>query len=159
MIISCNRIDINSEINKGINQYEQGKTNDAISTFSSIINETDTCLTCYLYRAFAYKSVYQYEKALNDINHLIKPDTSDTLGYANRASIYFYQKEYQKSLLDFKKALKINPENTIFYNPICHLLFITGEKDSVYYYYQKAINVNDTIFDKEIIEYCNNLKK
>lgn len=157
-VISCTQVDVKHEKQKGIRLYKNDSIQESISSLTKVINITDTCSECFLYRGFAYKDLNQYNKAMKDFNSYIKVNPKDEIGYANRASIYYLQKNYPKALIDFQKALELNPKFTIMYNTISHMLFITGKKDEACNYYQKALLVGDTIFNSSIIKYCNNRK-
>lgn len=155
IICSCSTIDIEIETNNGIRQYKNDSLRTAINTLSKVIAINDTCYNCYLYRGFSYKDIFEYDKALNDFNFLIKLDSNEALGYANRASIYYLKNDYESALVDYSKAYYLD-SSFILVNPICHMLFATGQKDEACFYYELALNKGDTTFNEEIRIYCKN---
>ena len=151
--LSCSTIDVKNEITVGVRQFENDSLKESITTLSKVIQVTDTCSQCFLYRGFAYKGLKDYSKSIEDFNSLIKLDPKESVGYANRASIYYMKGNYRAALSDFTMAYKLDSSN-IYLNPICHMLFINGFKDSACIYYQKLSALGDTTFDNSIKNYC-----
>ena len=150
---SCSTIDIKDQTKIGIRQYENDSLKEAIVTFSGIIEKTDTCKNCYLYRGFAYKALKEYDKALLDLDAFINIDTTDALGYSNRASVYYLKNDYKSALQDFLYAYQLDSASVLL-NPISHMLFVNGYKDSACFFYEKSMLFGDTVFNEEIKLYC-----
>jgi len=153
-ITSCNHLDVEAELTKGLSQYNNGQLEESILSFTKIIEETDTCISCYEYRSNAARFLKRYEESLKDLNSLIEMKPNQPHLYANRASIFYHKANYTSALLDFKKALDLKPDFVEMLNPISHMLFVTGEKDQACDYYKLALAVGNSDFNEEIVSYC-----
>jgi tetratricopeptide (TPR) repeat protein len=151
---SCIQIDVNKEIARGKRQYEADSLNESITTLTRVIQKVDTCSDCFLFRGFAFKELKKYDKAIKDFNSFIAISKDPHLGYANKGSVYYLENDYSNSLASFQKALELDPGSVKLYNPISHMLFATGKKDEACVYYTMALVNGDSIFDKQIVEYC-----
>jgi tetratricopeptide (TPR) repeat protein len=60
-------------------------------------------------RGFAYRSLKQYEKAIEDFTKLIKVSPKDIEAYRRRGYAYSLSGENEKALEDYRKILELKP--------------------------------------------------
>jgi|TARA_B110000093_G_C12719134_1_gene305445 tetratricopeptide (TPR) repeat protein len=154
VLVACNNIDVNKQLEYGIKKYEQDSLAIALNTFNSIISQTDTSKKTYFLRFLVNVDMQHYEAALKDIEKLEILDSGMAYIYANKGALFYAQNNYEEALVNYKIALQKNPELTLMYNTISHMLFATGKKDEACDYYIKSIENGKTDFDEQITEYC-----
>ncbi len=156
---ACGHINVKEECTKGTSYYENKEYDKAIKVFSKVINQTDTCSDCFLYRGFSYREIEQSEEARADFTRLInsKNDIGKMVGYVNRGGTFYDQRKYELALKDYKKALEYEPQNETILNMVSHMCFATDYKDSGCYYYWESKKIADTEFNPEIPKYCDSL--
>ena len=155
-LTACSHINVEEERTKGITYYENKEYDKAIEVFSKVINQTDSCSDCFLYRGFSYRDIERPEEARADFTRLInsKNDIDKKVGYVNRGGTFYDQRKYELALQDYKQALEYEPQNETILNMVSHMCFATGDKDSGCYYYWESVKIADTEFNPEIPKYC-----
>ena len=153
-IVSCNQVDVNRQIEFGVEKFKQDSLIKALNAFNSVIAETDTSIITYFYRHQVYAEMSSYSEALADLESLESLDSGKAYIYANKGSLFYNQVRYPEALENFKKALEKDSTFHIMNNTISHMLFATGKKDEACEYYQKSIEKGFTDFNETIIEYC-----
>ena len=154
VLVACNNIDVNKQLEHGITKYKQDSLAIALNIFNSIISQTDTSKKAYLYRFLVNLDIKHYEDALKDIETLEILDSGKAYIYANKGALFYSQNNYEEALMNYKTALQKDPKFTLMYNTISHMLFATGKKDEACDYYLKSIENDKTGFNEQIIEYC-----
>ncbi|MCK5524046.1 MAG: tetratricopeptide repeat protein [Thiomargarita sp.] len=95
----------------------------------------------------AYKSLYQYDKALRWVNralamkNLMRPfDHAKFL--VNKGNIFYELKRYRESEASYRKAIQIYPHNLKARINLASLLSVTGHYDEAIALYQKVLEIN-----------------
>jgi len=70
----------------------------------------------YALRGSAYLSKKDYDKAIEDINQMIRLNPNDAMNYKYRADAYAGKKDYDNAIADLGKALQLNPKDAEAYN-------------------------------------------
>jgi len=108
-----------ADFTKGLELTEDFLKNPVIDEYGDSFFEAGGCkyflLPPFFYlnpRAYAYKELGQFEKAIADINKALETIDCDWVYdrsclYNNRAEIYEAAGEYQKAIIDCKKALEL----------------------------------------------------
>lgn len=153
---SCSSIDVGKETDKGIRLFKADSFEASIEVLTKVLQTDKNCTDCFLYRAFSYKELEEYYKALKDLKAITVLNPKASYAYANIGNIYYEMEDYEKALESYKKALEVKPDFTLMYNTISHMLFTTGQKDEGCEYYQKAMKTGHTDFNPDILQYCGN---
>jgi tetratricopeptide (TPR) repeat protein len=149
---SCNdAMDKQDILRQADRAYNDKKYELAVSLYTDVLQEEDTCIEALFGRALCYDLLEEHDNAIADYTAYINLSNDEWHVYANRASAYYKKDDYTMALKDFISAQNLH---SIFDNPISHMLFVTGFKDSACHYYSVSIAKGDTIFDGEIRKYC-----
>ncbi len=89
---------------QGIEQCNDGKFDQAISTFTQGLQQKPSDANLFYLRGKAYTAKGQYDRALADLNKAIELKPSYGQAYFGRAMVYVYQENYEKALEDLEKA-------------------------------------------------------
>lgn len=107
-------IDESSDLNmdilyyKGNAQEKAGLYQDAVKTYTSILNEKSTDAATYNYRAYAYRLMGEREKSLEDYNKAIKLDSKNYDYYFGKYFLLTDAGEEDSAATVLSQALKIN---------------------------------------------------
>lgn len=102
--------------NLGIEEYQKGNYNKAISYFNKAIELDPNNAFAYNNRGLAHSELKEYNKAISDYNKAIalKPDYA--IAYFNRGLSYFAtgsyynSKPFESAVSDFSKAIELKPD-------------------------------------------------
>ena len=87
---------------------------DSIALWSDVLEKDPGCCKAYTNRAFMYNQLKEYDKALWDMNEVIRIDPADSKKlnlYTSRAFISKNMGRYDLALADYSSALRLHPEN------------------------------------------------
>ena len=97
----------------GVNYAKGRNYNLAIENLSLSLSLGIT-KNAYLWRAYSFEGLKEYQKAINDLNEHLTYYPNDSIAYNNRGFSYFKLDQYQKALDDYNRALQIDPTNTLY---------------------------------------------
>ena len=97
----------------GVNYAKGRNYNLAIENLSLSLSLGIT-KNAYLWRAYSFEGLKEYQKAINDLNEHLTYYPNDSIAYNNRGFSYFKLNQYQKALDDYNRALQIDPTNTLY---------------------------------------------
>ncbi len=89
---------------QGIELCNDGKFDQAISTFTQGLQQKPTDANLLYLRGKAYTAKGQYAQALADLNKAIELKPSFGQAYFGRAMVYVYQENFEEALEDLGKA-------------------------------------------------------
>jgi len=96
---------------RGIDRFEKGETDGAISDFTKAIKKRPRYGMAYYYRAMAYSRKKEYDQAIAGYTKAIEIDPQRfAAAYADRALIYYIKKAYDKAWEDVHKAQSLGQE-------------------------------------------------
>ncbi len=110
------KVENNAEFyyNRGIDRFERGDYDKAISDFSKAIEIDPRLAEAYLNRGIGYGSKDLHDQAISDFNKAIELNTEYAKAYNNRAIACYYKGEYDKAWEDVHKAqslgYQVHPE-------------------------------------------------
>lgn len=94
---------------------EDNELQEIIKRQTDAIKSNPKNATAYYNRGFAYHSLKEYDKAIQDYTRAIELDPRDMRAYNNRGIVYDRQKQYGKSIVDFTQAILLYPRGAGFY--------------------------------------------
>jgi len=107
----------NNESNRE-NHYQQGtehyfakRYEDAIITLTQAITLNPDDKLAFDRRGSAYKSLKQFDLALQDYNRALEIDSTFDNAYRNRAHVFRHTNLYRAAIADFERAKKYNPHH------------------------------------------------
>lgn len=104
---------IDELIVSAIHAHNQGHIDEAISTYSKIINaqpmpDGAVLAVIYKHRGMAYFAVNKYEEAMKDFDQSILYDPKAFRTYYYKGIVYYIEKKYQESIDCFSQSLLLN---------------------------------------------------
>ena len=94
---------------RGVGELQSGQVQDALATFSEVIDRKPEFAEAFNQRAMVLFMVGDFKKSLDDCNEVIKRNPQHFGALAGFGQIYFRQEQYAKAISYWKKALEINP--------------------------------------------------
>lgn len=99
--------EIEKLLQKGRNFYWDKKYDEAIISFSKIIDLDENNFMAWLWRGSSFIELKQYDKAIEDLNKAIELDENFSIAYNNRGYAYNELKQYDKAIEDLTKAIEL----------------------------------------------------
>ena len=97
---------------RGYIYLQQGEWKKAIADYDVAINTISAVdVEGRTRRGFAYRSLKQYDKALEDFDQVIKAEPKDADAYRRRAYVYRAMKQDDKAIADLQTILKLKPKD------------------------------------------------
>jgi Tfp pilus assembly protein PilF len=106
--------DIKSLTDKGIEECNAGKFDQAISTFTQALKQKPDS-TLYVLRGKTYTAKNQYAQALQDFEQALKLNPGNGQAYFGRAMVYVYQENFDQALENLEKAKNLGVKDEDFY--------------------------------------------
>ncbi len=117
---------------------KQGKFEDALSEFNSIIKANPYCMDAWIARGEAFHEREQYLNAVADFTHIIDEYPTNAQAFYDRALTYFSMKQYTDSMQDADKAVEIEPLNEKVHSLRADILTAQEQYRPAIFIYQKA---------------------
>ncbi len=99
--------------------HQQNNFPLAIANYTKAIEVDPSCGVAYLDRGNSYKSMGQYQQAIEDYTRALKlplegnPRRYISSVYSSRGAAYLFSKQYDLALADLNQSLNFNTDNTI----------------------------------------------
>ena len=122
-----------SDAMKRVYESELADANKALQTESNVSN--------YCRRAFAYEGLGKYDEAIADCNVAIGLDPRDSSGYESRASVYHKTGQHDLAIADYTKAISLDPEPADCYRERGKIHQELGRYDAAISDYTKALKL------------------
>ena len=97
-------------------KYNNGKYEEAIQDFTSIIQSDAKSTDAYLQRGFCYALIKDFNHSIEDFTTVIQLQPDHEWAYVSRGGAYNKINEYNKAIDDFNTALKLKPTDCEAYN-------------------------------------------
>jgi tetratricopeptide (TPR) repeat protein len=97
--------------NLGIIHAIQGKTEEAIASFSETIRLNANFPNAYFNRGELYFRANQLETALGDYNRVVQLSSDDSSAYSARAHTLYAMGKADEALADYEKAMTLAPQS------------------------------------------------
>ena len=99
----------------GVKQFRQGEYQEAIDTFTDLINLFPQNADAFKNRGVAYMKLEKFDDAIADFQSAknISPNLKGI--YSNLGVIWYYNKNYEKAIENYNKEIEITPDNAVAY--------------------------------------------
>ncbi len=123
VLISSSHADSEEELfNTGVIQFKTGQLDEALVTFSELIDTYPSNAKAHKNRGVIYMKQKQYDLAIHDFEKAksIAPDLTGI--YSNLGVAYYYKKDYPASIENYDLEIEQNPSNhfALFNRGLCH---------------------------------------
>jgi tetratricopeptide (TPR) repeat protein len=97
--------------------FDQGDLDQAIKTYTEILNATDknskNLFSYYFNRGRCYFEKGLYDEAFNDYNDALKLQPDFAFGYIFRGEVYLLKKQIDSAIADFNKSIELNAKDIL----------------------------------------------
>ncbi|MHC4260416.1 MAG: tetratricopeptide repeat protein [Planctomycetota bacterium] len=135
-------------LNRGNDEFANGKKEKAIGLFSKAIELDANYASAYYNRGVAYGHLQEYERAIQDFNKALELNPNRPAAYNNRGLAYVLQKEYERAINDYHKAVELDPKYIKGHQNISELKIIMGKYQEALGSAEEARTLAATILDK-----------
>lgn len=133
---------------------KENNFNEAIDFYSKIISQKPKHAQPYLERAYFYRELKNYEKALKDYNNaiLLNPVAHN---FSSRGYVYQKLKQYDRAIKDYTKAIELDSNSAFDYSFRADLYVKKNQRERAKADFQKACSLEKilcwdfTEFEKE----------
>ena len=94
---------------RGVQQMEQSRMDEAVATFSDIIRKMPSFAEAWNKRATIYYLMGEFELSLKDCDEVIKRNSNHFGALSGYGQIYLNMGDFERALTYFERALKVNP--------------------------------------------------
>lgn len=101
--------DLDGLMSKGVTELHSGRIQDAVATFSEVIDRKPEFAEAFNQRAMALFMIGDFKSSLADCNEVIKRNPQHFGALSGFGQIYFRQEQYAKAIQYWRRALEINP--------------------------------------------------
>lgn len=137
--------ELQNKIDDGLIEFKKANYHLAIKKFNQLLEKSDNFLI-YWYLGHSYFRIYDYQKAIENIEISIKIKSADQLNLNFLGEIYAQINNFDKSLSLFKKADALDKNNLVTLKNIANLLMSIGRIKEAKDYFDKIINIAPTDF-------------
>lgn len=127
--------------NNGVTQSNEGNYNDAIQSFSTVIQMTPEMAQAYYGRGTCYIQLRRYDDAITDLKEYTKRKEDNyatyLIGYC-----YFHKSDNQTALTYFQNAIEQGCTNADLFYHIGVINFNDAKYDDAMKYYTRAIEID-----------------
>ena len=115
---------------------------EAVELYTEAIEVAPGFAPLYALLGDTYKSMFQYEDAINEFRMVLWHDPLNILAYRALCQIYEETGDYENAVLMYQKLIELNPNNPIYHSNLANIYYMSGNtKDAVTCYYN-AIMLN-----------------
>jgi tetratricopeptide (TPR) repeat protein len=134
-------VEIPDLITNAVGEYKVGNYDQAIDDFTKLIQLN--VREAYLGRARVYYKKHDYDRAIADLDEVIKQAPTAT-ALAMRAEAYSQKDNYQKAVTDYSSAIRLQPKDPELYVSRADALFYGGAAARAFADYDHAIQLKTT---------------
>lgn len=106
--VSYGQAELKDSFAKGVKFLQSENYKNAAQSFTDILdkaNDEQLMKYCYIYRAFSYNGLGEYQKAIADFDKAIAIDPADLASYTDRGKTKVYLKDFDGAKKDFEYIL------------------------------------------------------
>lgn len=127
---------------QGFYLVQNKKFYEAVELYTEAIELAPGFVPLYALLGDTYKSMYQYEDAINEFRMVLWHDPLNILAYRALCQIYEETDDFENAILMYQKLIELNPNNPIYHSNLANIHYINGNiKEAVTSYYN-AIMLN-----------------
>jgi tetratricopeptide (TPR) repeat protein len=106
----------NPYYSEGVRQFEEGKYEEAISSFDKALKQNPDLADAYHYRGQAYYKLDRYPSAIVDYNKVLQINPENAEAYHHRGQAYSSSGNYDQAIVDYSKAIGLKPDFAAAYS-------------------------------------------
>ena len=95
--------------NRGVKLFSLGVYFEALGCFEKAISLNRDRIDFKLNKAITFSELYQFEKALEEINRIIEVKPNNANVWNQKGNIFFKKEKYHEALNCYEKAIKLDP--------------------------------------------------
>ena len=118
------------------------KWDEAIESFTRVIEQDPNDFQAYNNRGFAYQGKGEYDHAIKDYDKVIELEPNNATVYYHRGAAYQGKGKYDRAIKDYDKAIKLKLNNAEVYTNRGTTYQEKGEFDRAIEDYDKAIKLD-----------------
>src|SRR5574344_1619193 len=127
---------------KGYYQIQTKGLSQAIDVYLQAIEEAPGFVPLYCLLGDIYRSIGQFEDAINEYKSAIWLDSLNIVAYRHLCQAYEEQGDYDNAIDIYKKLIEIMPNMPEFHSNLANIYYIKGEIKESIEHYQAAITLN-----------------
>lgn len=131
---------VEEHFKKGIQHYEDGDYDDAISNYTEVIQSDPNHVPAWCNRGLVWRKKEEFEKAISDIDEAIRLDPNTAISWFLRGIVWKDKTDYDKAINDFNQAIRLDSNESRFFVE-------RGRAWKEKYEFDKAIEDFDAAFD------------
>jgi tetratricopeptide (TPR) repeat protein len=113
------------------------ETHECYTAATATLNPNDS--KTYLIRGYAYYSIGEYQKSIDDFNNAIRLEPKLASAYRYRADAYHKFSKYDQAILDYTEAINLNRNNKDDCDNVsCYSAIIILDPDDAQAYYNRG---------------------
>lgn len=140
---SChpNQTSLNEYLDAGYRYLEAGQYEDAINSFSEVLEVNGESYEAYLGLGGAHFCAGNYTDALLAYDEAISADRSKSATYLRRGNVLHELQEYDLAVIDFTKYIEFNPLDSSGYELLYKTYVESNSFEKAHYALRKGFNV------------------
>src|SRR5574344_2107822 len=127
---------------KGYYQIQTKGLSQAIDVYLQAIEEAPGFVPLYCLLGDIYRSIGQFEDAINEYKSAIWLDTLNIVAYRHLCQTYEEQGDYDNAIEVYKRLIEILPTMPEFHSNLANIYYLKGDIKEAVSNYQTAITLN-----------------
>lgn len=127
---------------KGAVKIHTREINDAIDIYIQALEDAPGFVPLYCLLGDIYRSVGQYDDAINEYKTAIWLDCLNITAYRHLCQTYEEQGDYDSAVEIYQKLIAIMPTMPEFHSNLANIYYLKGEVSEAISHYQAAITLN-----------------
>ncbi len=130
----------------GVLQFQQGEYQQAVDTFSDLIDLFPQNADAFKNRGVAYMKLEKFDDAIPDFESAknISPNLKGV--YSNLGVIWYYKENYEKAIENYNREIEITPDNAVAYFNRALSMTKLGETDNALSDLTAAISISPDFY-------------
>ena len=100
----------NPYYSEGVRKFEEGKYQEAISSFDKALKQDPKLTDAYHYRGQAYYKIDRFPDAIMDYNKVLQLNPENAEAFHHRGQAYSGSGNYDQAIVDYSKAIGLKPD-------------------------------------------------
>ncbi len=130
----------------GVLQFKQGEYQEAVDTFTNLIDRFPQNADAFKNRGVAYMKLEKFDDAIADFESAknISPNLKGL--YSNLGVIWYYKENYEKAIENYNREIEITPDNAVAYFNRALCMTELGEIDNALSDLTAAISISPDFY-------------
>lgn len=127
---------------KGFYLVHTRRFHEAVELYTETIELAPGFVPLYALLGDTYKSMFQYEDAINEFRMVLWHDPLNVLAYRALCQIYEEQGDYENAIQMYEKLIELNPNNPIYHSNLANIHYMKSDIKNAVSCYYNAIMLN-----------------